>query len=46
MPLIYELDSELNVIKHYYLADEAKVNNAIQKIVDQGKIHASSCKEH
>jgi len=38
IPLVYELDEELRPLKHYYLADEAKVENAINEIVKQGKV--------
>lgn len=37
IPLVYELDHELNPIKHYYLADEATVNAATAKVANQGK---------
>jgi len=37
IPLIYELDSELKPINHYYLADSEKVEEAIQAVADQGK---------
>jgi 2,3-bisphosphoglycerate-dependent phosphoglycerate mutase len=34
---VYELDDNLNCIKHYYLADEEKVKKAVDKVVSQGK---------
>lgn len=37
IPLVYELDSVLKPIKHYYLGDPAKVNAAIEKVLAQGK---------
>jgi 2,3-bisphosphoglycerate-dependent phosphoglycerate mutase len=38
IPLIYELDSDLNPIRHYYLGDEAAVEAAMQAVADQGKV--------
>jgi 2,3-bisphosphoglycerate-dependent phosphoglycerate mutase len=38
IPLIYELDDNLKPIKHYYLADSEKVEEAIQAVADQGKV--------
>lgn len=37
IPLVYELDAELKPVKHYYLADEATVNAAINAVANQGK---------
>ena len=37
IPLIYELDDDLKPLKHYYLADSEKVEQAIQAVADQGK---------
>ncbi len=37
IPLIYELDDDLKPLKHYYLADSEKVEQAIKAVVDQGK---------
>jgi len=37
IPLIYELDLNLKPIKHYYLADPEKLNNAIASVANQGK---------
>ncbi len=37
IPLVYELDENLKPIKHYYLADEATVNAAINAVANQGK---------
>jgi len=37
IPLVYELDEELNAVKHYYLADEAEVKAAMERVANQGK---------
>ncbi|HNV87095.1 MAG TPA: 2,3-diphosphoglycerate-dependent phosphoglycerate mutase [Candidatus Omnitrophota bacterium] len=37
MPLVYELDSELKPIKHYYLGDPEKVKAAMEAVANQGK---------
>ena len=37
IPLVYELDLNLKPIKHYYLADPEKLNNAIASVANQGK---------
>uniref|UniRef100_A0A6U3ARU0 Phosphoglycerate mutase n=2 Tax=Lotharella globosa TaxID=91324 RepID=A0A6U3ARU0_9EUKA len=37
IPIVCELDKELNLIRRYFLADEAVVKKEIQAIVDQGK---------
>jgi len=37
IPLVYELDHNLNPIKHYYVADEAQVKAAMDKVANQGK---------
>lgn len=34
---MYELNGELEPIKHYYLADEAAVAAAMDKVANQGK---------
>ncbi|QSZ68005.1 2,3-diphosphoglycerate-dependent phosphoglycerate mutase [Methanofollis aquaemaris] len=36
IPLIYELDDDLKPIRHYYLADEARVKAAIEGVKKQG----------
>ena len=36
-PLIYELDSELKPIRHYYLGDPDAINAAMQAVANQGK---------
>jgi 2,3-bisphosphoglycerate-dependent phosphoglycerate mutase len=38
IPLVYELDEELRPVKHYYLADAEKVEEAINKVVEQGRV--------
>ncbi|KAH3785920.1 probable phosphoglycerate mutase [Dreissena polymorpha] len=37
IPLVYELDENMRPVKHYYLADEAQVKAAIEKVANQGK---------
>nr|MDK2850271.1 2,3-bisphosphoglycerate-dependent phosphoglycerate mutase [Candidatus Cloacimonadota bacterium] len=37
IPLIYEFDTELNITKKYYLADEAEVQAAVNKVANQAK---------
>jgi 2,3-bisphosphoglycerate-dependent phosphoglycerate mutase len=37
MPLIYELDDDLNPIKHYYLGDPDEVKKAMESVANQGK---------
>jgi 2,3-bisphosphoglycerate-dependent phosphoglycerate mutase len=37
IPLVYELDDDLEPIKHYYLADEEEVKKAIEAVKKQGK---------
>ncbi len=37
MPLVYELDSALKPIKHYYLGDPEQVKKAIAAVAAQGK---------
>ena len=36
-PLVYELDSELKPIRHYYLGDAAEIARAVQAVAAQGK---------
>ncbi len=36
-PLVYELDSELKPIRHYYLGDGRAINAAMQAVANQGK---------
>ena len=37
IPLVYELDSSLKPIRHYYLGDEAKAKAAADAVASQGK---------
>jgi len=37
IPLVYELDSSLKPIKHYYLGDEAAIQAATHAVANQGK---------
>ncbi|MFX1376962.1 MAG: 2,3-diphosphoglycerate-dependent phosphoglycerate mutase [Promethearchaeota archaeon] len=37
IPLIYELDEKVKPIKHYYLGDVEKIEEAIKAVADQGK---------
>ena len=37
IPLVYELDKDLNPIKHYYLGDQEKVQKAMSTVANQGK---------
>ena len=36
-PLVYELDSELKPIRHYYLGDQAEIERAMHAVAAQGK---------
>jgi 2,3-bisphosphoglycerate-dependent phosphoglycerate mutase len=36
-PLVYELDSELKPIRHYYLGDAAEIERATQAVAAQGQ---------
>ena len=37
IPLVYELDSSLRPLKHYYLGDEEKIKAAMDAVAAQGK---------
>ncbi len=37
IPLVYELDDELNPIKHYYLGDQEAIAKAMNAVANQGK---------
>ncbi len=37
IPLVYELDENLEPTKHYFLADEAILQSALSKVANQGK---------
>ncbi|MFA6445455.1 MAG: 2,3-diphosphoglycerate-dependent phosphoglycerate mutase [Sterolibacterium sp.] len=36
-PLVYELDDDLNPLRHYYLGDEEAIQAAMQAVANQGK---------
>lgn len=38
IPLVYELDYNLKPIKHYYLGDQEKINQAMNTVANQGKV--------
>ena len=38
IPLVYELDSDLKPLKHYYLGDEAAIQQAMQNVANQAKV--------
>ena len=38
IPLVYELDDDLNPIRRYYLGDPAQIEQAMQAVANQGKI--------
>ena len=37
MPLVYEFDSNLKAIKHYYLATDEEVKAKVDAVANQGK---------
>lgn len=37
IPLVYELDNQLNPVKNYYLADQEEIEKAAQAVANQGK---------
>jgi 2,3-bisphosphoglycerate-dependent phosphoglycerate mutase len=37
MPLVYELDKDLQAVKHYYLGDPEKVKKAMEAVANQAK---------
>ncbi|MCK9556026.1 2,3-diphosphoglycerate-dependent phosphoglycerate mutase [bacterium] len=37
IPLVYELDADLNPIKHYYMGDEEEIKKAAEAVKNQGK---------
>ena len=37
IPLVYELDEDINPTKHYYIGDPEVVSKAMQKVANQGK---------
>jgi 2,3-bisphosphoglycerate-dependent phosphoglycerate mutase len=38
VPLVYELDDNLKPIRNYYLGDQARIEQAVQAVANQGKI--------
>jgi 2,3-bisphosphoglycerate-dependent phosphoglycerate mutase len=38
IPLVYELDSSLKPIKHYYLGNEEEIKKAMDQVAKQGKV--------
>lgn len=38
IPLVYELDDSLKPVRSYYLGDQAKIEQAMQVVANQGKI--------
>jgi 2,3-bisphosphoglycerate-dependent phosphoglycerate mutase len=38
IPLIYELDDDLNPLRHYYLGDPEELKKAMKSVADQGKV--------
>jgi 2,3-bisphosphoglycerate-dependent phosphoglycerate mutase len=38
IPLVYELDKELHPIRHFYLGNAARVQEAMQTVADQASI--------
>ena len=38
-PLVYELDEDLNAIKHYYLGDEEEIRKATEKVAGQAGVN-------
>jgi 2,3-bisphosphoglycerate-dependent phosphoglycerate mutase len=40
IPLVYELDDALRPVRHFYLADEAEVQAAIQAVANQARAQA------
>jgi 2,3-bisphosphoglycerate-dependent phosphoglycerate mutase len=39
VPLVYELDENLNPIRHYYLGDDEAIKNAAAAVANQGKVN-------
>lgn len=37
IPLVYELDENLQPVKHFYLASEEEVKAAMDRVANQGK---------
>jgi 2,3-bisphosphoglycerate-dependent phosphoglycerate mutase len=41
IPLVYELDDDLNPMKHYYLGDPDELQKAMDSVAAQGKAKRS-----
>ena len=41
MPLVYELDDELQPIRNYYLGDAEAIAAAMQAVANQGKARSN-----
>ena len=39
IPLVYELDKQLKPINNYYLGDPVEIEEAMQAVANQGKVH-------
>ena len=37
MPLVYEFDSNLKAVKHYYLASDEEIKAKVEAVANQGK---------
>lgn len=37
VPLVYELDTDLKPVSHYYIGDEEEIKRAMSRVADQGK---------
>ncbi|MCK5095747.1 MAG: 2,3-diphosphoglycerate-dependent phosphoglycerate mutase [Candidatus Pacebacteria bacterium] len=40
VPLVYEFDDDLNVIRSYYLGDSGEIEKVIKEVEQQGKVNA------
>ena len=38
IPLVYQLDFDLKCVRHYYLADENMLKDAMSEVAKQGKV--------
>lgn len=38
VPLVYELDNQLNVLDKYYLGDQALIHEKVNQVLNQGKV--------
>ena len=38
IPLVYELDSKLKPMKHYFIGDKSMIKAAMEKVANQGKV--------